>query len=142
MITDDEYPGVFYGFPILPPASFEGPTGFKLAYHYPGERIDPDSIDRIPSPHEEQLLIRFMQQYFPDEYVSTVKLKTCMYTNSPDESFILDFIPEYDKEVMVATGFSGHGFKFASVIGEIMSDLAIKGNTELPIDFLRMKRFK
>jgi sarcosine oxidase len=135
MITDDEFPGVFYGFPILPPASFEGPIGFKLAYHYPGERIDPDSIDRNPSLQEEQLLIRFMQRYFPDQYLSTVELKTCMYTNSPDEHFILDFLPGFDQNVMVATGFSGHGFKFASVIGEIMSDLAIWGRRNCRLTF-------
>ena len=64
-----------------------------------------------------------------------------MYTNSPDENFILDFLPGYDEDVMIATGFSGHGFKFASVIGEIMSDLAIRGKTEMPIDFLKVKRF-
>jgi len=141
MIADDHYPGVFYGFPILPSANFDGPTGFKLAHHYPGELTDPDFINRNPSSADEHLLVQFMQRYFPDEYISTIEMKTCMYTNSPDEHFILDFLPGYDQDVMVATGFSGHGFKFASVIGEIMSDLAIKGKTELPIEFLRLKRF-
>jgi sarcosine oxidase len=64
-----------------------------------------------------------------------------MYTNTPDENFILDFVPGYAKEVAVATGFSGHGFKFASVVGEIMADLAMKGSTAQPIGFLNAKRF-
>jgi sarcosine oxidase len=63
-----------------------------------------------------------------------------MYTNTPDENFILDFVPGY-QDVLVAIGFSGHGFKFASVVGEIMTDLAMKGSTELPIEFLSAKRF-
>ncbi|MEO5998930.1 MAG: hypothetical protein ABIQ00_19825 [Chitinophagaceae bacterium] len=65
-----------------------------------------------------------------------------MYTNSPDENFILDYLDGYDKDVAIATGFSGHGFKFASVIGEIMADLAMKGSTTLPIGFLNASRFK
>jgi sarcosine oxidase len=64
-----------------------------------------------------------------------------MYTNSPDENFILDYLPGYDKDVVIATGFSGHGFKFVSVVGEIMADLAMKGSTIQPIGFLRANRF-
>jgi sarcosine oxidase len=76
----------------------------------------------------------------PEAYESTHVMKTCMYTNTPDENFILDFVPGY-QDVLVAIGFSGHGFKFASVVGEIMTDLAMKGSTELPIEFLSAKRF-
>ena len=141
MIADDDKPGVFYGFPILPTNDFDGPAGFKLALHYPGEITDPDIIDRSTNKTDESLLIEFMQRHFPDEYVSTVDMKVCMYTNSPDENFIIDFLPGYDNDIVVATGFSGHGFKFASVIGEIMSDLIIRGKTEMPIEFLRMRRF-
>ena len=68
-------------------------------------------------------------------------MKICMYTNSPDEHFIIDFLPGYDKDVIIATGFSGHGFKFASVVGEILSDLCTNGATGLPVDFLRVNRF-
>jgi len=142
MIADDDQPGVFYGFPILPPKDFDRPKGLKLALHFPGEITDPDSIQRSPNKSDETLLIEFMQRHFPDEYDSTAAMNVCMYTNSPDEHFIIDFLPGYDQDVLIATGFSGHGFKFASVIGEIMSDLAIRGKTEMPIDFLRMKRFE
>lgn len=69
-------------------------------------------------------------------------MKTCLYTNSPDHHFIIDFLPGYDKEVAIATGFSGHGFKIASVVGEIMADLVIDGSTKMPIGFLNANRFK
>lgn len=142
LIADKGRPGVFYGFPVLPEESFEGPSGFKLALHYPGEDTDPDQIDRTVTPNDERLLVDFMERYFPGEYRTTLAMKTCMYTNSTDEHFILDFLPGYDQQVVIATGFSGHGFKFASVIGEILCDLAVKGNTKWPIGFLRAGRFR
>jgi sarcosine oxidase len=64
-----------------------------------------------------------------------------LYANSPDENFIIDHLPGFDDDVTIACGFSGHGFKFVSVVGEILADLATEGRTELPIDFLRLKRF-
>jgi sarcosine oxidase len=63
-----------------------------------------------------------------------------MYSNSPDEHFIIDHLPG-DPDVAVAWGFSGHGFKFVSVVGEILADLVISGKTTLPVDFLRATRF-
>jgi sarcosine oxidase len=142
MGVDDTKPGIFYGFPILPVGKFDGPIGFKLAHHYPGPISDPDTINRIPTADDEANLVDTFNKFFPDGYKSTLVLKTCMYTNTPDENFILDFLPNYDKDVIVAAGFSGHGFKFASVVGEIMSDLATKGSTHLPIGFLNASRFK
>jgi glycine/D-amino acid oxidase-like deaminating enzyme len=65
-----------------------------------------------------------------------------LYTNSPDNNFIIDYLSGFDKDVVFATGFSGHGFKFVSVIGEILADLAMNGSTQLPIEFLNAKRFE
>jgi glycine/D-amino acid oxidase-like deaminating enzyme len=56
-------------------------------------------------------------------------MKTCLFTNSPDEHFVLDLHPDYP-HVSIAAGFSGHGFKFASVVGEIMADLALAGQSQ------------
>ena len=64
-----------------------------------------------------------------------------MYTNTKDENFIIDHLPGFEKQVTIACGFSGHGFKFASAIGEVLSDMAMKGKTELPIGFLGLQRF-
>jgi sarcosine oxidase len=140
-IADEATPGIFYGFPILPVEKFGGPIGLKLAHHYHGPISDPDTIDRVPNAKDESILSYVLNKFMPEGYESTHVIKTCMYTNTPDENFILDFVPGYDKDVIVATGFSGHGYKFASVVGEIMCDLAIKGNTSQPIGFLNAKRF-
>lgn len=142
MLADDAKPGVFYGFPILPVGKFNGPIGFKLAHHYPGPISDPDTISRMTTADDEANLVDTLKKFFPYGYKATHTMKTCMYSNTPDENFILDFLPNHDKDVVVAAGFSGHGFKFASVVGEIMSDLAIKGSTALPIGFLNASRFR
>jgi sarcosine oxidase len=67
-------------------------------------------------------------------------LKACLFTNSPDHHFILDLHPDHP-EVSVAAGFSGHGYKFCSVIGEVMADLALRGQSRHDIEFFRLKRF-
>ena len=67
-------------------------------------------------------------------------MKACMYTYSPDEHFVIDF-HDGNKNVILASGFSGHGFKFASVVGEILKDLALHESTDLPIGFLGEGRF-
>ena len=63
-----------------------------------------------------------------------------MYTVSPDSHFIIDRLPRHDR-VTIACGFSGHGFKFATVVGEVLADLAMHGKSELPIGFLGFGRF-
>jgi sarcosine oxidase len=133
--------GAFYGFPILPEDVTGGPAGLKLALHLPGEPCDPDLPRRQPDAADEEVLTGFLRTFIPDGYQFTHLQKTCLYTNSPDEHFILDLLPETDGKVAVAAGFSGHGFKFAAVIGEIMADLAADGDTKLPIGFLRAGRF-
>jgi sarcosine oxidase len=140
-IADDATPGIFYGSPILPVEKYGGPIGLKLAHHYHGPVSDPDGVDRVPNAKDESVLTYVLNKFMPQGYESTHVIKTCMYTNTPDENFILDFLPGYDNDVVVATGFSGHGYKFASVVGEIMSDLALKGGTTLPIGFLNAKRY-
>lgn len=141
MIDDEHQPGMYYGFPALPVGKFGAPIGLKTAYHYPGTITDPSHVNRAPLPEDEADLVQAMNKYLPQGYQSTHVMKTCLYTNTPDENFIVDFLPGYGNDVAIACGFSGHGFKFASVIGEIMADLAIEGKTEMPISFLSAKRF-
>jgi sarcosine oxidase len=132
----------FYGFPILPVGTFGGPLGLKLALHYPGaDTTDPDAVNRNKKESDEKTIIDFLNQFIPDGYESTLVMKTCLYTNSPDNNFIIDYMSGFDKDVVFATGFSGHGFKFVSVVGEILADLAMNGSTALPIGFLNAKRF-
>ena len=127
--------GRFYGLPI-----YDVP-GFKLGkYHHLDESVDPDHYDTDPGPADEVLLRDFTEKYFPEAAGPTMRLATCMFTNSPDEHFILDTLPDHP-QVVVGAGFSGHGFKFATVIGEILADLAAEGETDHPIEMFQLDRF-
>jgi len=126
---------LYYGFPLTP----ESP-GLKIAHHGAGPATDPDTIDRAPHRDDEHSFRRALQTYLPDADGALVSMRICMYTNSPDHHFILDRHPRHER-VTLACGFSGHGFKFCSVIGEALADLATKGRSELPIEFLGLQRF-
>ena len=127
--------GQFYGFPEF------GIPGFKLGkYHHLEENVDPDTIDREPNAQDESVLRDFTEKYFPGAAGATSSMKVCMFTNTPDEHFIIDCLPD-SPQVVVAAGFSGHGFKFSSVVGEILSDLAIDGTTSHDIGMFRLARF-
>jgi sarcosine oxidase len=127
---------LYYGFPLTP----ESP-GLKVAHHGPGPAADPNTIDRTPRAEDEQSFRGAIRKCLPDADGPLISMRICMYTNSPDHRFILDRHPHHPR-VTMACGFSGHGFKFASVIGEALADLAMKEKSDLPIDFLRLARFK
>ena len=141
MVADDKKPGCYYGFPILPVAKFGEPEGLKIAYHYPGSVTDPDNVNREPLAKDIKDLEYFLEKYMPSVSDSMLSVKTCLYGNSPDENFSIDKLPGYEDNVVVAGGFSGHGFKFVSVVGEILADLAMDGATKHPIRFLNARRF-
>ncbi len=126
--------GMYYGFPIL-----DDTPGFKLAVHYPGEPADPDSIDRVAQPDESNELREMLGRFIPGADGPLLEASVCMYTNTPDAHFIVDHHPQH-ANVTIAAGFSGHGFKFASAIGEALADLALDGRTGLPIGFLGLER--
>ncbi len=128
--------GRYYGFPI------HGIPGFKFGrYHHLGEAVDPDTVDREPGTEDERVLREFAERYFPDGAGPTMTLKTCLFELSPDEHFLIDLHPEAP-QVVVGGGFSGHGFKFCSVVGEILADLAVDGTTRHDIEFLRLARLR
>ena len=141
MISDDEKHGCYYGFPLLDTEKFGEPAGLKLAHHFPNEVTDPDKVDRLTTEKDIQNLNYCLNKYLPGVFDSILHTKICLYANSPDENFIIDKLPGYEENVSIACGFSGHGFKFASVVGEILADLAIEGRSDLPIEFLNAKRF-
>lgn len=134
-ITDPAYDGMFYGFPIV---DRDDPT-FKIAYHAHGIDIRPELKAQQASSKEIEPLHFFLKRYMPDLAGEIAYTKTCLYTYSPDEDFIIDFLPEHDQAVIVACGFSGHGFKFVPMVGELLKDLAVTGSTELPIEFLGLR---
>ncbi len=127
--------GRYYGFP-----DFAG-QGLKIGrYHHLDELVDPDTLDREHiTMVDERLLRDFAERYFPAGAGATLLRKVCMFTNTPDEHFILDRHPQHE-QVSFAAGFSGHGFKFASVIGEIMAEIALQDTSRHDIDFLRADR--
>ncbi|TCP21302.1 N-methyl-L-tryptophan oxidase [Scopulibacillus darangshiensis] len=116
---------LFYGTP-----SFGG-SGVKIGRHDAGQFVDPNKINREFGAHhsDEEDLRRFLNNYMPRAAGRLKQGKVCMYTRTPDEDFIIDSHPEYP-HVAIAGGFSGHGFKFCSVVGEILSDLCLTGRTE------------
>ena len=139
-LSEDDLPGIYYGFPVLDPGRFGGPLGFKLAHHAPGDPCEPHTVSRVPTAQDEAQLVAVLDRYFPGTYAGTHVLKTCLYTNTPDENFIIDFLPGYEGDVAIAAGFSGHGFKFASAVGAILSELITDGQSRSPIGFLSARR--
>lgn len=133
-----QFAGVYYGFPFI-----AHEPGFKLARHWPSGATTPETIDRTIRPTDERELRDFLSNFIPKANGPLVSIKTCLYTNSADHHFIIDRHPSVGHDnVFLACGFSGHGFKFASVIGEVMADLGANGSTDLPIAFLGLSRFE
>ena len=128
--------GRYYGFPV------HAVPGFKLGlYHHRGQVVDPDAWDRDAiDPQDEETLRRGLRRYLPDADGPTLSMRTCLFTNTPDEHFIIDALPEQPR-VIVASPCSGHGFKFAPVVGEIVADLALEGATGHDVEMFRLARF-
>ncbi|MBI4544584.1 MAG: N-methyl-L-tryptophan oxidase [Gemmatimonadetes bacterium] len=97
--------------------------GLKLAIHHEGVATDPESVDRRISADEERKVRGLLDAYLPDAHGELLDAAVCLYTNTPDYDFLLDFHPE-QPQVILASACSGHGFKFASALGEILADLA------------------
>ena len=126
----------FYGFPNH---DSEG-DGVKAAFFRVGERCDPDTIERDVGEEEVENMRERLRESVPaianGEFL---RAATCMYTNTPDEHFVVSLHPEHP-QVAIAAGFSGHGFKFVSVIGEILADLATEGATDHAISLFDPRR--
>ncbi|MEX1020325.1 MAG: N-methyl-L-tryptophan oxidase [Litorilinea sp.] len=132
MLVDE---GRFYGFPV------HGVPGFKIGkYHHLQESGPADTVNRDVTPADEQVLRDCTSRYFPRAAGPTMTLKTCMFTNAPDGHFLIDLHP-HAPQVSYASACSGHGFKFASVIGEILADLALYRETRHNIELFRHARF-
>ena len=132
---ESEPPYGHYGFPILP-----GDPGLKIAQHKPGEEIDPLSPHDPPRVEEIAALRAVLESHFPACAGELAHACTCKYTVSPDSHFIVGAHPGHER-VVIACGLSGHGFKFSSVLGEVLADLACSGRSSLPIEFLDPLRF-
>ncbi|MDH5609047.1 MAG: N-methyl-L-tryptophan oxidase, partial [Cyclobacteriaceae bacterium] len=138
---EPETDALLYGFPVLPAGEFGGPIGMKVALHKRGQSILPSEKSQAGYHVDNaNLLKRLIDRVMPGAVSDILSMKSCLYNYSSDEHFIVDHHPA-DADMLVATGFSGHGFKFAPVIGEVIADLTLKGATDLPVDFLKLDRF-
>jgi sarcosine oxidase len=127
--------GGFYAFPSY------GGAGFKIGkYHHLGQQVDPDTMDRDCHDEDERILREGVRHYFPDADGPTLAMKTCLFTNTRDEHFIIDRAA--GSRITVAAGFSGHGFKFCSVVGEILAELALDGATRHDISLFAPNRLR
>ncbi len=127
--------GHFYGFPLL------NANGVKVAQHYGASEVgSPSEIERKASPQDEETVRAFLREHLPAVDGPCRRASVCIYTLTPDRHFVIDLHSDHPN-VALAAGFSGHGFKFASVVGEILADLADTGRTDLPIGMFRIGRF-
>lgn len=130
--------GFLYGCPMT--ADQPAPAGLKVAWHIVGETVDPDGPIAPPTEAEGESVASALARYVPGCRGRVAAMRTCLYSNSPDGHFLIG--PWGDSgRVTVASGFSGHGFKFMPVLGEALADLALRGSTRLPIGFLSPGRF-
>ena len=124
-----------YGFPAIDGAA----GGVKVAFFRKGIVCTPETIDRVVHPLEVAEMRDRVSDLLPALDGPCVDTATCMYSNTPDEHFVIARHPD-SANVTVACGFSGHGFKFVPVVGEILADLAMTGKTDHPIDLFDPRR--
>lgn len=124
--------GFYYGFPSLDGQSM------KIAEHSGEEFVaSPDTLDRTFHPRDAQRVQEFAQRHIRGVTTEVQRYSVCMYTMSSDGNFIIDRHPQHEN-VAVAAGFSGHGFKFAPLVGEVLADLVTNGQTPHPVGFLAL----
>ena len=126
--------GQFYGFPSL------DQTGLKIGkWQHRHEKTAPDELITTIDKEDEGVLRTCLKHYFPKANGELLNAKACMFTNTPDEHFLIHQNPKLP--LLSASGFSGHGFKFCSVIGEIIGQIITKGETNYDIDLFSLNRF-
>jgi len=125
--------GEIYGFPI------HDSSGLKIANHAGGTPTDPDAVDRTVRPGEEADVVALARQLLPTVSNRVSESTVCLYAMTPDTDFILDRHPRWPR-VIVGAGFSGHGFKFATAIGEHLANLALDADAA-PLSPLALARF-
>jgi sarcosine oxidase len=128
-------PAPLYGFPDFG-------DGLKVAFHGFGQLTTAEEVDRdVDMARDVTPIVLALEQWMPGAATTFREAKPCMYSLTPDGNFVIDRHPAH-ANVVLCGGFSGHGFKFAPVIGEIAADLALEGGSRHRIDFLSLKRFR
>ena len=136
-IEDDapDFQGIYYGFPVLPDR-----TSYKCGLHRPGNVTSPDRLNCDATDADLRMLDPLFERFLPLAAGPVTDSHMCMYTMSPDGHFVIARHTQHDRAVS-GCGFSGHGFKFAPVVGSVLADLALTGTCSLPTSFLHMDRF-
>lgn len=135
LIERESLPAPLYGFPDFG-------DGVKAAFHSFGALTEPERLARDIDPSSDVLPVaQALDDWMPGAAGEFREAKACMYSLTPDRHFVIDRDPR-DPRVILCGGFSGHGFKFASVVGEIAAQLALDGGTPHPIEFLSLRRFR
>lgn len=125
----------YYGIPM------REREGVKVARHHAGEATTPETVNRSVTPRDVDDVRAYAARHMPGVgEAALVDSKVCLYTNTPDDHFVIDRHPVHET-LFFAGGFSGHGYKFAPVIGAILADLVLEGRTSHPIEFLQAGRF-
>ncbi len=124
---------MFYGFPDLG-------GGVKVALHHQGDQTTHRSVDRKVTLADIDSMRGLLMRFLPRAHGEFLRGAVCLYTNTPDGHFILDFHPDTDR-VILASPCSGHGFKFASAIGEVLADLVTRGGSSRDLSLFRVGRF-
>jgi sarcosine oxidase len=124
-----------YGFPWIPD------QGVKAAFHYSNQYTTPDEIERTVAAEEVEEIRSALREWLPEAAGASRDSVVCMYTNSPDRHFLVGLHPKHPN-VAIAAGFSGHGFKFCPVVGEILSELVLDGRTRHDIQLFSLSRFR
>lgn len=129
-------PRILYGFPLIGPDT----EGVKIAVHGSSDVCTPETVRRAILPEDEQSIRDRLEHAMPSLAGRLVRAETCLYTMTPDENFVLGTHP-HAPAVTIAAGFSGHGFKFAPLIGEILADLAATGQSRHDLTMFSPARF-
>ena len=122
----------FYGIPTA--------DSVKVCAHHGGETTTPDALDRALRPADEATVRDYLRAHLPSLDGSPIRSRVCMYTNTPDQHFVVGRAPGRP-EVVVLGGFSGHGYKAASVVGEIAAELVAEGKSALDLAMFDPARF-
>ena len=133
ILERDSQPAL-YGFPYLTG------QGVKAAVHHGGALVDPDTVDRQVAAGEVTAVAERLRSWIPDAAGHHLRSNVCLYTNTPDEHFLIGQFPRLTN-VAFAGGFSGHGFKFAPVVGKVLADLVLSGSSDHPIASFSPARF-
>ena len=129
------FPDTIYGIPS------HHHSGFKIAYHVGDTVNHPSEINYTPDDDNIASLRKFMKAHIPDVAEAPVReSRICLYTMTPDEHFIVDTHPQHS-HVAIGAGFSGHGFKFSTIIGKMLTDIVLDGETSHNDTLFKISRF-